>query len=440
MGRRSGGVEGSVREDPPGSGSWQGRLPKRVDPYRRAIPGRYPTQTACRRALNKAIADLDAGRLAKPQGKPADTVRRLRQSVEEYIEDRRTDAMDPIAVNTVRDYTDTLKNVINHPRANLGRTPLDRVDGPALDKWLRLLHGAGVSHRRSAKGFAIVRATMGWEVRQGRIAVNVARQVRRVSTKKGRAQRQTADPVLLPSWSELAALAAAPKLREDRLLLLTIAWCGLRWAEAVSLGVTDVWPVRPRLSVRRTFIWDATVQECEQEVVKAGLAVAIPMPTPLWEALRELAESRSVDERMGGDLLFRPVRSGLRVGGLRDRDLPAVHRHDDRHMMLTPAEPEHQITGLHHRPRNVLRLVTLRVREIDQGNAGLAPGPRSQTRAVEIDRTIPLRDVATPSAHRCQCSSHRLGSQCIGGPNGESIDICAPAGDCVGRATCHCLR
>lgn len=299
-----------MREDPPGSGSWQGRLPKRVDPYRRAIPGRYPTQTACRRALNKAIADLDAGRLAKPQGKPADTVRRLRQSVEEYIEDRRTDAMDPIAVNTVRDYTDTLKNVINHPRANLGRTPLDRVDGPALDKWLRLLHGAGVSHRRSAKGFAIVRATMGWEVRQGRIAVNVARQVRRVSTKKGRAQRQTADPVLLPSWSELAALAAAPKLREDRLLLLTIAWCGLRWAEAVSLGVTDVWPVRPRLSVRRTFIWDATVQEWEQEVVKAGLAVAIPMPTPLWEALRELAESRSVDERMGGDLLFRPVRAG----------------------------------------------------------------------------------------------------------------------------------
>ena len=210
MARRKGGFEGSVREDPKGSGSWQGRLPIRLDPHRRAVPGRYDSEIECRRALNETIADIDRGRKVKPIGKPGDPVRRLRDVVTEYIEDRRNDGMDPIALNTVRDYREVLKHVITHPYANLGKVPVNKIDGPTLDIWLRQMRDAGVAHRRATKAFAIVRATLAWEVRKGRLAVNPAREVRRTSTKKGRSQRQTADPVLLPSWGELADLASNP--------------------------------------------------------------------------------------------------------------------------------------------------------------------------------------------------------------------------------------
>lgn len=301
-------AEGSVRENPPGSRQFQGRLPRRLDPHRRPIDGVFLSAAECRRALNAAIAEMDRGLRVKPTGKPGGATRRLSLVVEEYIEDRRNDGLDPIAINTVRDYRDTLKNVINHPDANLGHMKVSLIDSPTLDDWLRDLRALGVSPRRSAKAFAVVRAALAWEVRKGRLAFNPAREVRRTSTKKGRSARATADPVLLPSWKELADLAAFPPLREDRLLILTIAWAGLRWSEAISLAVSDLWPARPRLSVRRVFTWDPEAGSYEVEAVKAGLAANVPLPTPLWTALLELAQSRTVEDRLGGDLLFRPTR------------------------------------------------------------------------------------------------------------------------------------
>lgn len=134
--------------------------------------------------------------------------------------------------------------------------------------------------------------------------------VRRVTTKTGRSRRAVADPVLLPSWKELALLAAHPARTEDRLLILTMAWAGLRWSEAVGLAVTDVWSDRPRLSVRRVFTWSTKKKEWVIEDVKGGNADTVPLPTPLWAALRVLADSRPLSDEMFGDLLFRPTRFG----------------------------------------------------------------------------------------------------------------------------------
>lgn len=307
--RRTVRAEGSVRENPPGSRQYQGRLPRRLDPHRRPIDGVYASAADCRRALNAVITEMDRGLRVKPTGKPGGAIRRLSTVVEEYIEDRRNDGLDPIAINTVRDYRDALKNVINHPGANLGHMKASLIDSPTLDDWLRDLRAIGFSHRRSSKAFAVVRAALAWEVRKGRLAYNPAREVRRTSTKKGRSSRATADPVLLPSWKELADLAAFPKLKEDRLLILTIAWAGLRWSEAISLSVTDLWPARARLSVRRVFSWDQDESQWVIEDVKAGLAATVPLPAPLWGALQELAQSRPVEDRLGGDLLFRPTRT-----------------------------------------------------------------------------------------------------------------------------------
>ena len=91
---------------------------------------------------------------------------------------------------------------------------------------------------------------------------------------------QTADPVLLPSYQELARLASHPPRREDRLLILLIAWAGLRWSEAVGLSVSDVWPERPKLSVRRIFVWNDEVGGWQVEQVKGGNAATVPSRHP----------------------------------------------------------------------------------------------------------------------------------------------------------------
>lgn len=307
--RSSAGHEGTVRENPPGSGRWQGRLPVRLDSRRRPIDGIFATRAEARRALNTAIVEIDRGLRAKPVRKPSGPVRRLSVLIEEYIEDRRNDALDPIAVKTVRDYREVLKNVICHPSANLGQVKVTQIDSPALDQWLRDLAEAGLAHRRISKAYAVVRASLAWEVKKGRLGVNPAREVRRTSTKKGRAARATADPVLLASWEEVARLASYPELLQDRLLILLIAWAGLRWTESISLSVKDIWLDRPRLSIARVYVWDSDTKTWEIEDVKAGLTATVPVPRPLWEALKTHAATLPLEDRLGGELLFRPLRT-----------------------------------------------------------------------------------------------------------------------------------
>lgn len=312
MGRRRG-LEGSVREFPPGSGQWRIRLPQRIDPRRKYLPGTYPNEALERRALAEAIVDADRGvkkpvPAARPQGRAR--VRRMGDAVADYTAARAADAADPISTNTIRDYKELLKNVLSLPDANLAHVPVDLVDSPTLDQWIKMMRAAGISEARVKKSFALVRATLAWEVREGRLTSNPAREVRRVTTKAGRGRRVSADAVLLPSWKEVATLAAHPERLEDRVLILALAWAGLRWSEAVGLSVKDIWPTQPRISVHRVFTWDQEAHEWKTEYVKGGNADVIPIPTRLWKALSDLAATRDVTDALGGDLLFRPTRLG----------------------------------------------------------------------------------------------------------------------------------
>lgn len=72
--------------------------------------------------------------------------------------------------------------------------------------------------------------------------------------------------------------------------------------------MTDVWRDRARLSVRRVLAWSPDDQTWDLEDVKGGIAATVPLPEPLWRALMALAASRPVEDRLGGDLLFRPIK------------------------------------------------------------------------------------------------------------------------------------
>lgn len=127
MGRRRG-VEGSVREIPAGSGSWQARLPSRLDPRRRPLKETFPSERAAWAAVRAEIVDMDRNAALRPTGRTSAKVRRVKDVLEDYIAAREGSALAPIAIRTVRDYRGVLENHVPCPSRHWAR-PRSQVDG-----------------------------------------------------------------------------------------------------------------------------------------------------------------------------------------------------------------------------------------------------------------------------------------------------------------------
>ena len=322
MGRRKGG-EGSVREIPAGSGSWQARLPSRLDAHRRPLPATFGSQTAAWTALRAAVVDIDRNAALRPTGRPNSRVRRVREVLSDYIEARQGSALAPIAIRTVRDYRGVLENHVCRPRADIGRVPVQKLTGRDIRAWMDDLASDGVKAGTIANARRVLGAALAWEVREGRLGVNPATHVRVETSKARRAAMQTVDPVLLPSWAEFAMLVQTPEDEDDRVLVALLGWCGLRWSEAVSLHEQAVWRDRPQITIDRVLV-RRTRKEVDadpmvglhlldnrywlQEPPKAGMTASVPVPRPLWLRLVALADQRVREAPMpmpAGRLLFR---------------------------------------------------------------------------------------------------------------------------------------
>jgi integrase len=291
------GVEGSVRKVPGGSGTWQVRLPHRLDPHRRPLPGAFRTEAAAWRALRAAIGDMDRNAVLRPTGRPTGRVRRVKDVLEGYIVACQSSTLAPIAIRTVRDY-------------------------------------------RSVLG-----AALAWEVREGRLGMNPATHVRVETSKARRAAMQSADPVLLPSWAEFATLVETPEREHDRLLLALLGWCGLRWSEAVSLREQAVWRGRPQITIERVLVRrtqkevdadtglvlsDLDNRYWRQEPPKAGMTATVPLPMPAGRLLFHRPTNSPGHTRSIGVLdntnfrrdVWIPAREAARLTG--DESLPAL--------------------------------------------------------------------------------------------------------------------
>ena len=322
MGRRKG-SEGSVRLTPGGSGKWQARLPSRVDPHRRPLPQTYATESAAWSALRVAVVDMDRNAGLRPMARPNGRVRRVRDVLSDYIEARKSSALAPIAIRTVRDYRSVLANHVSRKRADIGRVPVHKLTGRDIRQWMDDLAADGVGGGTISNARRVLGAALAWEVREGRLGVNPATHVRIESSKARRAAMQTVDPVLLPSWTEFATLVETPENEHDRLLIALLGWCGLRWSEGISLHEQAVWRDRPQITIDRVLV-RRTQSEVDadtgiglhllennywqQEPPKAGVTATVPLPRPLWRRLVILADQRLRDEPMpmpAGRLLFR---------------------------------------------------------------------------------------------------------------------------------------
>ena len=177
-----------------------------------------------------------------------------RDVLSDYIVARKSSALAPIAIRTVRDYRSVLENHVSRKSADIGRLPVHKLTGRDIRQWMDDLAADGVGVGTIANARRVLGAALAWEVREGRLGVNPATRVRIESSKARRAAMQTVDPVLLPSWSEFATLVETPEEEHDRLLIALLGWCGLRWSEGISLHEQAVWRDRPQITIDRVLV------------------------------------------------------------------------------------------------------------------------------------------------------------------------------------------
>ncbi|WP_369828651.1 tyrosine-type recombinase/integrase [Cryobacterium sp. M91] len=234
--------------------------------------------------------------------------RKVKDVVRSYISSRESDADSPLAAKTVRSYRGALKNHILHKAANVGAVSVTKLDAPSVTGWLSDLKRAGVtdSSRKYARG--LLAAALSWETENGGARFNAAAALRTRSTKASRAKRQTGNDILIPSWQELTELALNPAERADRLLIMLMAWGGLRWSEAIGLDIQSMNPEAGTIAITQVFIKSET-RGWVIEPVKAGVSESVTLPTRLLTALLDHADGHPHERNsLTGRLLFRAPR------------------------------------------------------------------------------------------------------------------------------------
>lgn len=237
-----------------------------------------------------------------------------------------------------------------------GAYPVSAIDAADVEAWIsQLIKGTAPRQRMrgNAKATPAAQALSASSVlravgvlagilddaqRAGRIKVNPARGTDNLPRKSsGKTRRYLTD-------AEVMAFAQRIGDPVRSTLILTLAYTGLRWSEAIGLRVRDVNPLRRRLHVRRALVEiDGIFHEGEP---KSWERRSVPFPAFLAPALAQLAADAGrpdahlfVDEN--GHHIRQPhVAKSWFLTGLRDAGLERLTPHDLRHTAASLAISE----------------------------------------------------------------------------------------------------
>lgn len=225
------------------------------------------------------------------------------------------------------------------------KTPIGMIRPSAVEKWIRELGqgeaitarirphygGRPRSHSVVFRGVGILAGILDVAVRDGRITSNPARGASNLPKNDWKQRRR-----YLSNDEVFRFARSAPDYMRST-LILTLAYTGIRWGEAVALTVNDVDLVRRRLEVFRT----ATEVEGTIQVgaPKSWQARSVPFPAFLEPHIEALVASKKPSDLVfagpGGGFLSRP---GTAKGGqswwlttLRTADLEHFTPHALKH-------------------------------------------------------------------------------------------------------------
>jgi integrase len=203
--------------------------------------------------------------------------------------------------------------------------PLAEVDQLGVEAWITAMVRGGAGATTVLRAHGVLSGILADAVKARRLAVNPARGVDNLP-------RKTAKRRVYLSADDVQRLV--DESGEHRALVLTLAYCGLRWGEAIGLRVRDIEFLRRRLAVHAN-----AVQIGVRHAVggtKGRTARSVPVPSFLLNELSVRCVGKGPEELVfsapGGGYLPRPKSSnGWFTRAAKSAGVQAITPHDLRH-------------------------------------------------------------------------------------------------------------
>jgi integrase len=203
--------------------------------------------------------------------------------------------------------------------------PLAEVDQLGIEAWITAMLRGGAGATTVLRAYGVLSGILSDAVKGRRLVSNPCKGVENLP-------RKTARRHVYLSVDDVQRLA--DESGEHRALVLTLAYCGLRWGEAVALRVCDVEFLRRRLAVHAN-----AVQIGVRHAVgptKGRTARSVPVPSFVLDELSVRCMGKAPDELVfsapGGGYLPRPKSSnGWFTRAVKSAGVQAITPHDLRH-------------------------------------------------------------------------------------------------------------
>lgn len=210
-----------------------------------------------------------------------------------------------------------------HVQPVWGTVRLSDIDLADVESWIAAMRRKSGA-TTVTRSYGVLAGILDDAVKARRLRSNPARGVENLP-------RKTAKRRVYLSADDVHRLAA--EAGEHQTLVYVLAFCGLRWGEAIALRVRDVEFLRRRLNVH-----DNAVQlgvDHDETLTKSRNARSVPVPQFVLERLSEQCRGRALTDLVFGDgehYLPRPKSArGWFAGAVTRAEVQAITPHDLRH-------------------------------------------------------------------------------------------------------------
>lgn len=261
------------------NGQWR---PRYRDPAGREHARHFDRKVDATRWLDSVTAAIETGTYVDPKASAC--------ALGEYAETWLSRQVQ-LKPSTRSRYTAIVRK---HILPEFGPIPLAKIERSAVAAWVMKLVEAGLAGPTVRHAHRILHMILNTAVDDGRLVRNPAARVKLPRDRRREKRFLT--------HAEVASLADAAG--PDRLVILVLAYCGLRFGELAALRVRNVDPLRRRLHI------EESVTEVDGVMVfgtpKSHQCRSVPVSRSLAEALAEACAGKAP-----ADLVFTAPRGGV---------------------------------------------------------------------------------------------------------------------------------
>ena len=212
-----------------------------------------------------------------------------------------------------------------HVGPRWGRTAVAEIDRLSVEAWIPSMAATGAGATTVIRAHGVLAGILADALKAKRLSSNPAKGVENLPRKVNKRH-------VYLSASDVGRLA--DEAGGHRALVLVLAYCGLRWGEAIGLRVRDVEFMRRRLAVHENAVQIGTRHAVGP--TKGRLARSVPVPTFVLDELsvqcKGLAPGDLVFPGRGGSYLQRPKSStGWFQAAVKKAKVQTITPHDLRH-------------------------------------------------------------------------------------------------------------